>query len=161
MAPREEAGHSAGQVALERSWQNGRDRYLPGGTTQMSKRDEQKRGGATKQSKTHAEGQHGDKTHARLIEQLHSGPTRDSEEDQRAARHEQSGHEGKRRLVEDREQHDEADRNSDKARLARDIERGTEPGPSDNTSSLHGVFEHREHRSDYQQRDESGFRAKP
>jgi hypothetical protein len=128
----------------------------------MSNRDEQKGDGAINQSRKHvAEGQHGDKTHARLIEQLHSGPSRESDEDQRAARHEQSAHEGKRRLVEDREQHDEADRNSEKVRLAKDLARGTEPGPSDNKESLHGVLDHREHRSDYQQRDESGFREKP
>src|SRR4051812_6102123 len=127
----------------------------------MSNRDEQKGEGATNQSRRHvAEGQHGDKTHARLIEQLESGPSRESREDQLAARHEQSAHEGKRRLVEDRQQHDDADRNSDKARLARDLERGTEPGPSDNKESLHGVLD-REHRADYQQRDESGFRSKP
>ena len=127
----------------------------------MSKRDEQKVDGAMKQSNQHAEGRHGDKTHARLIEQLHSGPSRESDEAQRAAAHEHSAHEGKRRLVEDREQHDEADRNSEKVRLARDLERGTEPGPSDNQESLHGVFDHREHRADYQERDESGFRSKP
>ena len=128
----------------------------------MSNRDEQKGDGATNQSRKHvAEGQHGDKTHARLIEQLHSGPSGESDEGDRAARHEQSAHEGKRRLVEDREQHDDADRNSEKVRLAKDLARGTEPGPSDNKESLHGVLDHREHRSDYQQRDESGFREKP
>jgi hypothetical protein len=128
----------------------------------MSNRDEQKGDGAANKSRRHvAEGQHGDKTHARLIEQLESGPSRESRDDQLAARHEQSAHEGKRRLVEDRQQHDDADRNSDKARLARDLGRGTEPGPSDNKESLHGVFDHREHRADYQERDESGFRSKP
>lgn len=39
----------------------------------MSNRDEQKIDGAMKQTRVHAEGQHGDKTHARLIEQLQSG----------------------------------------------------------------------------------------
>jgi hypothetical protein len=39
----------------------------------MSNRDEQKVDGAMKQSRVHAEGQHGDKTHERLIEQLQSG----------------------------------------------------------------------------------------
>jgi hypothetical protein len=127
----------------------------------MSKRDEQKVGSQGKQSNPPVEGRHGDKTHARVIEQLQSGPSEEAPEEQRAARHEQSAHEGKRRLVEDRQQHDDADRNSDKARLARDLGRGTEPGPSDNKESLHGVFDHREHRADYQQRDESGFRSKP
>jgi hypothetical protein len=47
----------------------------------MSNRDEQKVDGAMKQSRVHAEGQHGDKTHARLIEQLQSGPSGESNED--------------------------------------------------------------------------------
>ena len=114
----------------------------------MSKRDEQKVDGAMKQSRLGVEGRHGDKTHARLIEQLHSRPS------------EESAHEGKRRLVEDREQHDEGERNSEKVRLAKDLARGTEPGPSDNQESLHGVLDHREHRADYQPRDESGFHSK-
>jgi hypothetical protein len=126
----------------------------------MSNRDEQKVDGALKQSKIHAEGQHGDKTHARLIEQLHEGRSGEPVADATANRHEQSAHEGKRRLVEDREQHDEAERNSEKVRLAKDIERGTDPGPSDNTSSLRGVLDHREHRADDQPRDGRGFRAR-
>ncbi|NUP72410.1 MAG: hypothetical protein HOQ16_14455 [Gemmatimonadaceae bacterium] len=126
----------------------------------MSKRDEQKVDGAMNQSRPAVEGRHGDKTHAHFIEQLHSRPSEESPEEQRAARHEASAHEGKRRLLEDREQHDEADRNSEKVRLAKDLDRGTEPGPSDNEESLHGVFDHREHRADHQQRDESGFRSR-
>ena len=81
----------------------------------MSKRDEQKVDGAMTQTNHGVEGRHGDKTHARLIEQLHSRASGDSAEEQRSARHEDSAHEGKRRLVEDREQHDEAERNSEKA----------------------------------------------
>lgn len=126
----------------------------------MSDRDERNSTGSNKQSKTHAEGQHGDKTHARLAEQLSSGASGDPVEDRLAKRHEQSAYEGKRRLVEDREQHDEAERNSEKVRLTKDIERGTEAGPSDNSSSLRGVLDHREQRADNQERDRQGFRAK-
>lgn len=74
------------------------------------------RKGQQKGAQGHAEGQHGDKTHARLIEQLQSGPAREPRE-------EQHGHEapGKHRLFEQRVQNDEADRNSDKNRLDQDI----------------------------------------
>jgi hypothetical protein len=125
----------------------------------MSKRDEQKAEGTRKQSQEHAEGQHGDKTHARFVEQLHEGVSREPVEAQRAERHEQSAYEGRRRLVEDRQQHDDAERNSEKVRLREDLEAGTEPGPSDNRSSLRGVYGHREHRADFQTRDRDGFRA--
>jgi hypothetical protein len=47
----------------------------------MSNRDEQKVDGAMKQSRVHAEGQHGDKTHERLIEQLQSGRSGEPAED--------------------------------------------------------------------------------
>ncbi len=126
----------------------------------MSNRDEQKRAGGQQDPKpVHAEGQHGDKTHARLQEQLHSRPTEPAESDRTEDRHTQSAYEGKRRLVEDREQHDEAERNSEKVRLTKDRDRGVDDGPSDNTSSLHGVLDHREQRADYQQRDPDGFRS--
>ena len=114
--------------------------------------------GQQKGAQTHAEGQHGDKAHAQFLEQLHSGASE-------APREAESGHaydegsDGKRRLVEDRQQHDDADRNSEKVRLTRDKERGRDDGPSDNTSSLHGVLDHREHRADYQERDADGFRS--
>lgn len=126
----------------------------------MSDRDDRDSTGSSTQSKTHAEGQHGDRTHARLTEQLNSGASGDPVEVRLAERHEQSAHEGKRRLVEDRQQHDEAERNSEKVRLTKDIERGTEAGPSDNTSSLRGVLDHREQRADNQQHDRQGFRAR-
>jgi hypothetical protein len=125
----------------------------------MSDREERMQGMA-KQSKTKAEGQHGSKTHSRLLEELHSGEREEPGGDRIAQRHEQSAYEGKRRLVEDREQHDEAERNSEKVRLTKDLERGSEGGPSDNTSSLHGVLDHREHRADHQARDNDGFRAR-
>ena len=126
----------------------------------MSNRDEQKGDTGQQQGKPAAvEGRHGDKTHARFQEQLHSGSHEQPDDEQRADRHEQSAYEGKRRLVEDREQHDEAERNSEKVRLTKDKERGADNGPSDNTSSLRGVLDHREHRADYQERDSDGFRS--
>jgi hypothetical protein len=69
-----------------------------------------KRNGRQKGAQTHAEGQHGSKAHARFIESLHEGrPPAASENPTPAA-------EGGRRLREGREQHDEADRNSEKNR---------------------------------------------
>ena len=85
----------------------------------MSKRDEQKVDGAMTQSRLGVEGRHGDKTHARLVEQLHSRSAEEPAEDQRAAGQEPPAREGKRRLEQDREQHDEAERNSENSRLSR------------------------------------------
>lgn len=67
-----------------------------------------------------AEGQHGDKTHSRFIEQLHEGPSEEPLEERLERDRERAGREGKRRLVEDREQHDEAEKNSEQARASRD-----------------------------------------
>jgi hypothetical protein len=64
----------------------------------------------------HAEGQHGDKTHGRFIEQLHASPTTDDELKNRSV-------EGHHRLHEDRQQHDEAEKNSEKVEAQREIER--------------------------------------
>lgn len=68
------------------------------------------------QKATHAEGEHGPKTEARNIEQLESSPSRPSVEARIARARSKGAHEGKRRLVEDREQHDEADKNSEHER---------------------------------------------
>ena len=82
------------------------------------------RQGAQQGAQRHAEGQHGDKTHSRTLEELHSGasgaPRGEGEETAapKAGRH---------RLYEDREQHDEADKNSDKNRAEVEIERGRHP----------------------------------
>ena len=70
----------------------------------------------TKTSHRHAEGEHGPRTHARLIEQLESGRERNTGPSQP-----KKNREGKHRLQEDREQHDPADRNSDMNRLDREI----------------------------------------
>lgn len=74
----------------------------------------------------HAPSQHGDKTLSRIAEISQTpnperdriGPRYDADEI-RAHEHPP----GKSRLFEDREQHDEADKNSEKTRLARDIDR--------------------------------------
>jgi hypothetical protein len=78
----------------------------------MGKRDGQQKG-----AQTHAEGQHGDKAHSHFIESLH---------DERAPTTSELGTasvEGSHRLREDREQHDEAEKNSEKNRLEREVKR--------------------------------------
>ena len=69
----------------------------------------------------HAEGQHGEKTHRRFIEQLHESRTRDVESE---ALTEQPDIEGHHRLHQDRQQHDEAEKNSEKVEALREIQRG-------------------------------------
>jgi hypothetical protein len=77
-----------------------------------------KRNGRQKGAQRHAEGQHGDKAHARFIESLHEGrpPAERKVATRRGA--------GARRLNEDRQQHDDADKNSEKNRLNRERKRG-------------------------------------
>ena len=72
--------------------------------------------GKQKGAQTHPEGAHGAKAHAHLIEQLHSGTSEEAREPDTS--HDEPG---KHRLFEGRQQHDEADRNSEKNRLDRDI----------------------------------------
>ena len=74
--------------------------------------------GDQKGPQQHAEGQHGDKTHDRLVEQRNEGRSRERSEQGMNAQ--PGGH----RLHEDREQHDEAEKNSEKNRLATDADRG-------------------------------------
>ena len=69
----------------------------------------------------HAEGQHGEKTHRRFIEQLQESRTRDAANEPRT---EQPDIEGHHRLHQDREQHDEAEKNSEKVEAMREIQRG-------------------------------------
>ena len=65
----------------------------------------------------HAEGDHGPKTKARLIKQLHASP-REPPVDARLERNRaRAALDGKRRLVEDRQQHDDAEKNSEHKRL--------------------------------------------
>ena len=77
-----------------------------------------KRDGHQKGAQRHAEGQHGKKAHARFIEQLQEGRP------PAAAERSGDGKQGGHRLNEDRQQHDEGDKNSEKNRLNRDRKRG-------------------------------------
>lgn len=63
------------------------------------------------------EGMHGSRTHSRFIEQLHEG-----EPEQKAT--ERDDVEGHHRLHQDREQHDIAEKNSEKVEAMREIRRG-------------------------------------
>ena len=75
------------------------------------------------------EGQHGDKTHRKFIEQLHGGPRGAARNNPRPAAEQVQRTEGKEqddgehRLFEGRQQHDEAEKNSEKSRLSREVER--------------------------------------
>jgi hypothetical protein len=63
----------------------------------------------------HAEGQHGDKTHRAFIESLEGSGDKDLAREHNAGAADEFGRPlvGKHRLHEDREQHDEAERNSE------------------------------------------------
>lgn len=79
--------------------------------------------GRQKGAVTHAEGEHGARTHNKIIEQLesgHSGRTPKELGDRGDPLHSEQG---KHRLFEGRKQHDEASKNSEKTRLSRDIDR--------------------------------------
>ena len=81
-----------------------------------------RRKGMQKGPQQHAEGQHGDKAHNAFIEQLHSGSARGKQQDKA----EPGPRKGGSHIFEDREQHDEADKNADKHRLAREMGRTAE-----------------------------------
>jgi hypothetical protein len=88
----------------------------------MAKRSEDDQKGA----QTHAEGQQGDKAHGSFIDSLH-GKHGGSEESEGSPQGEGSNdvdefgqpHPGRHRLTEDRQQHDEAEKNSETNRLRR------------------------------------------
>ena len=102
----------------------------------------------------HAEGQHGPRTHARFVEQLHESPPGEPAEAIVERKRARAARDGKRRLVEDRQQHDEGEKNSERTRFAKEHQHGrTGDGPSDNTGNLHGVTGSRSHRADYQTRE--------
>lgn len=65
----------------------------------------------------HAEGQHGERTHRRFLEQLQEGAAEPKRTEGRDV-------EGHHRLHQDREQHDEAEKNSEKVEAMREIRRG-------------------------------------
>ena len=86
----------------------------------------QNRHGVQKGPQDHAEGQHGAKTRSKILEQLHShngngavGPNKPGV----APSTDQSHHTAAHRLFEERQQHDEAEKHSEKTRLNREIER--------------------------------------
>lgn len=74
--------------------------------------------GDQKGPQRHAEGQHGGKTHDRFVEQLAEGRPRERSEQ------EVNAQPGSHRLREDRQQHDEAEKDSEKNRLAIEADRG-------------------------------------
>ena len=106
----------------------------------------------------HAEGDHGAKTRRHIAEQRQSRPPEEPEEEVLEKKRKDAAYAGKRRLVEDRQQHDEAEKNSERERLYRDVQRGRAEGPSDNRANLHGVLGSREHRADYKLRGPDGLR---
>jgi hypothetical protein len=85
----------------------------------------QNRDGLQKGPQDHAEGQHGSKTHHKFIEQLHSRNGHAPEEKIAEQEHPKhlAHHNAAHRLFEEREQHDEAEKNSEKTRLNREVER--------------------------------------
>jgi hypothetical protein len=83
---------------------------------QMAKRDENQKPGVDK-----PEGQHGDKTHEAFIESIHGkhGGSEESEGSPQRNGVNDLPIEGHHRLHEDRQQHDEAEKNSEANRLRR------------------------------------------
>ena len=86
----------------------------------------QNKDGVQKGPQDHAEGQHGSKTHSKFLEQLKNGNPATPENTANGVEpapknpaHRNSAH----RLFEQRQQHDEAEKNSEKTRLNREIER--------------------------------------
>jgi len=85
----------------------------------------QNRDGVQKGPQDHAEGQHGSKTRSKILEQLHSGngSTDSTKENGLEPRKHIAHHNSAHRLFEERKQHDEAEKNSEKTRLHREVER--------------------------------------
>lgn len=75
--------------------------------------------GVQKGAQRHAEGDHGQKTHRAIIQQLQSRPRDSNSEQEPSTLHNSPG---KHRLFEDRKQHDEANIQREKNRLAKDIQ---------------------------------------
>ena len=68
----------------------------------------------------HAEGDHGPRTHARFVEQLHEAPPAEPVDRIAERKRKRAAAEGKRRLVEARQQHDEGEKKSERTRFAKD-----------------------------------------
>jgi len=86
----------------------------------------QNREGVQKGPQDHAEGQHGSKTHSKFLEQLQSGndSTPENSENGTDRLKNPAHHNANHRLFEERQQHDEAEKKSEKTRLHRELERG-------------------------------------
>ncbi len=109
-----------------------------------------------------SESGHGAKTHERNTEQLESGQTEASREERFEERDESRGAlSGRRRLVEDREQHDEAEKNRESNKLFEESRRGGLEGPSDNSGNLNGQLGEHEHRADNTTRERHGRAETP
>ena len=65
---------------------------------------------------SHAEGGHGPKTEVQIIRQLHASPPELPVAERIEHDRERAAREGRRRLVEGREQHDEREKNSERNR---------------------------------------------
>ena len=91
------------------------------------------------------------------MKQLHSAPPRLPAESYIKRTRSKAAFEGKRRLVEDRQQHDDGEKQSERKRLFIETRRGRDNGPSDNSGNLHGVLGSREHRADYKERGPDGL----
>jgi hypothetical protein len=96
--------------------------------------------GVQKGPQDHAEGQHGSKTHSKFIEQLHSGSGSNGNGELIEPSPKNPGHHNAvHRLTDDREQHDEAEKRSEKTRLHRAIERhsidAADPAPPGRTNT--------------------------
>lgn len=85
----------------------------------------QNKDGVQKGPQDHAEGQHGSKTHSKFLEQLKTGNGVPPEESTNALEPKKPNgqHSAAHRLFEQRQQHDEAEKNSEKTRLHREVER--------------------------------------
>jgi hypothetical protein len=88
----------------------------------------QNREGVQKGPQDHAEGQHGSKTHGKFLEQLHSGnpgngTTPTNGQNGADSLKNPSRRNAAHRLVESRQQHDAAEKRSEKTRLNRAQER--------------------------------------
>jgi hypothetical protein len=79
--------------------------------------------GVQKGQQDHAEGQHGSKTHSKFLEQLQSGNGSPDSNGQNGADSSKNPSHTTHRLVESRQQHDAAEKRSEKTRLNRAIER--------------------------------------
>jgi hypothetical protein len=84
----------------------------------------QNRDGVQKGPQDHAEGQHGAKTRSKILEQLHSGNGNGAAAPKtNGADPAVAPHPTAHRLFEERQQHDIAEKNSEKTRLNREVER--------------------------------------